>query len=652
MKNVYQKKGRISTLFLICIFAVVLLAFFPLRLTKEGGRYAAKAEVAAGDLFVVEGYDVEMNVLPSRKVEVREQITVRFLQDSVFGEKITMFYRSLPTTGARYSDIQASCAGNEAFCFDVVDNPDMSGFIDVECIGGVQKDRVWTYDISYISQPTFGGANEMTVDVIGFGWSVDLHNVTATVRFPAPLTVCKAYEGGYGSGETQAFSLSEDKKTFTLSRNVLKKEYNDTYGENMAAGITLQIEMEKGALAGYAKDSVFTENLWKLLLGAGACIALAVLLYMTKRHRDIVTTVHVKPPKGMTPLAMGKIIDGAVDNEDTTSMIYYFAHKGYLKIDLENEEDPELIRLVPQLPEECAVHEKTLFNGLFDKKGKNSGRVRISQLVERYYKATEKAKAQVPSPKPMYTEGSVWRFAAGWICGGLFAFFAPFFMGRGLGGGYVYVGGLIFLLPLLINLGISILRENYRYKWKSGRRYGLLILEMLIGLAVSALFIFCFANYIMSPWEKGIICLGVLLPSLLTGETMSRSEKYLRTLEDVLGFREFILVTEEDKIESMLQENPELYYEVLPYAQVLGITKEWTEKFEKITLSPPQWCSSRYTVFDYWLLNRCVTRSMMQGMAQAAMKSSGGGHIGRSGGGGGFGGFGGGGFGGGGGGAR
>ena len=60
-------------------------------------------------------------------------------------------------------------------------------------------------------------------------------------------------------------------------------------------------------------------------------------------------------------------------------------------------------------------------------------------------------------------------------------------------------------------------------------------------------------------------------------------------LGEILGFKEFITVTEEDKIKFMLEDNPELFYDILPYAQVLGVTKEWEDKFKNILLQPPSW---------------------------------------------------------------
>ena len=114
---------------------------------------------------------------------------------------------------------------------------------------------------------------------------------------------------------------------------------------------------------------------------------------------------------------------------------------------------------------------------------------------------------------------------------------------------------------------------------------------------------------------------------------------------------DFIVVTEEDKIKVMLEENPELYYKVLPYAQVLGVTDEWENKFKNILIEPHTLCTgSEVTLFDYLVLDRCMRRAMV--IAMTRPQPEGGSRTGRSGGGGSFGGFGGGGFGGGGGGAR
>ena len=121
----------------------------------------------------------------------------------------------------------------------------------------------------------------------------------------------------------------------------------------------------------------------------------------------------------------------------------------------------------------------------------------------------------------------------------------------------------------------------------------------------------------------------------------------------ILGFKQFIEFTERDKIEFMLKENPELYYNILPYAQVLNVTDAWTDKFKGLKLTMPSYCSVGHVdVFDclVWSsLYHSFNHSVSANMASRPKGSYGGG-VGKGGFGGGVGGgFGGGGFGGGGG---
>ena len=161
----------------------------------------------------------------------------------------------------------------------------------------------------------------------------------------------------------------------------------------------------------------------------------------------------------------------------------------------------------------------------------------------------------------------------------------------------------------------------------------------------------------MTGYEKAFLSIGVFLTAFITSNKLSRTEEYRKDLGDILGFKDFIVATEEDKIKVMLQKDPELYYDVLPYAQVLGVTDEWESKFKNLLVQPPSWYYSTgdLTFFDCYLISRCLNRSMMLSMARMATEAASkgaGSFVGRSGGGGSFGGFGGGGFGGGGGGAR
>ena len=666
---------------LVCLAALLFLLFGHVSLQNGGGRYEVKASASAFDAMEVSTYDVQMDVQTDRTVRVKERITVTFLTS--YG---TMFYRSLPTEGGRYSEIQATCEGNSDFYYYVADNPDMDGFIDINCVGGVRRGRTWTYELSYVMQDGTGVSEKgMYIDVIGYGWSVPLHNVTVAVNFPAALKENPVvYSGGFGAetNEAEVMShLSADRKTLTLYAPILNVVFNDVYYESMAEGITVGFVLPDGTLKGYTSSRIFTPYIWILLVVGGLVIALAIVVRIfTRSSREIIPIVNVNPPEGMDPLKMGKWLDGTADSEDITSMIYYFADKGYLKIDLENQDDPKLISMVDCLPDTASAHEKTLFNGIFgsasvcgllrsasedtdeffgSKPSVNSKpnvggvkEIHVSKMASKLYESSQQAIKQVPELGGMYETKSIFGFLSGCFMAILLGFLVPFFMGMKLGGGYKYWLGIIFVLPIVGMTLIAWIRENYRYKWKPNKQALCVGAEVLLAVIFGLLFVFAFANHVMTEWEKAVLCIAVFGACMITQNVLSRTERYMKTLGDILGFKEFITVTEEDKIKVMLEENPELYYHVLPYAQVLGVTDEWEEKFKHLVMEPPTWyVGGHLSVFDYLIIHRCMRRSMSAALA-SARQSIGGGHIGRSGGGGSFGGFGGGGFGGGGGGVR
>ena len=136
--------------------------------------------------------------------------------------------------------------------------------------------------------------------------------------------------------------------------------------------------------------------------------------------------------------------------------------------------------------------------------------------------------------------------------------------------------------------------------------------------------------HVLSGFERllALVC-GCAVLYLQKG-VLARNEDYMERLGRILGFKEFILVAKKDRIEAMLETNPELFYDVLPYAQVMNVSDEWEEKFKGITIKSPTWYDGDYTYFDYWLVSRSM-RSMRMAMASRPSEN---GTVGRSGGGG------------------
>nr|MCR4804932.1 DUF2207 domain-containing protein [Clostridia bacterium] len=73
---------------------------------------------------------------------------------------------------------------------------------------------------------------------------------------------------------------------------------------------------------------------------------------------------------------------------------------------------------------------------------------------------------------------------------------------------------------------------------------------------------------------------------------MLRPTKFrTQILGQIKGFREFIQKAELDKINRLVEQDPDYFYNILPYAYVFGLTDKWAKNFDKLAVSPPEWYS-------------------------------------------------------------
>ena len=49
----------------------------------------------------------------------------------------------------------------------------------------------------------------------------------------------------------------------------------------------------------------------------------------------------------------------------------------------------------------------------------------------------------------------------------------------------------------------------------------------------------------------------------------------------VLGFRNYLMTAEKNQLETLVEENPNYFYDILPYTYVLNISDKWINTFNK-----------------------------------------------------------------------
>ena len=108
-------------------------------------------------------------------------------------------------------------------------------------------------------------------------------------------------------------------------------------------------------------------------------------------------------------------------------------------------------------------------------------------------------------------------------------------------------------------------------------------------------------------------------------------------LGKIKGFKTFLEIAEKPKLEALVNENPEYFYNILPFTFVLGVSDKWIKKFETIALHEPKWYSGRSS-FSAASFGRSMQKTMSSAtsvMSSSPSNKSGGGSSGGGSGGGG-----------------
>ncbi|MBQ4409805.1 MAG: DUF2207 domain-containing protein, partial [Firmicutes bacterium] len=100
---------------------------------------------------------------------------------------------------------------------------------------------------------------------------------------------------------------------------------------------------------------------------------------------------------------------------------------------------------------------------------------------------------------------------------------------------------------------------------------------------------------------------------------MSRPTAYrAKMLGRIKGFREFIDLAEVDKIDRLVEQDPDYFYNILPYAYVFGLTDKWAKNFERLAPKVPDW----YDGPAYYMTTPSVfCRTMDTGVRSALSES-------------------------------
>lgn len=603
--------------------------------------------------FSITEYSVEMDIRSDRTIDVTENIGVYFLGYSSHG-----IIRDFPLGGGvRYRDFRPACDSSDFSPYMVREDDFLCFYLRGEQRTTKESRK---YKLEYtMSVPKLEDEGSLPLNVIGYGWQSyqGISSFSAKINLPVAPQEVGLYSGKYGTTQNDYVQMTQEGNTIYLTAERLPTADIDAYGNATAAGVTLDLSFDPSALT-VEPDWVLVAAVVVSLVAIGSMF---LCIFLMKRT-PVIPTVNLTAPEEMDPMRMGKIIDNHLDAEDIGAMVFWYADQGYLDIDFSADESNPILRRTDKDPPPEG-YQRFMWQGLFER----GSEVLVSSLENRFYKTADVLKLAVPSvASGMYRMKSILMAS---VCFGIWlvvlnALFAlawiqtlPFFIQEN---DFIVWGTAI---TSLIAFGVcylsSLFAREKKFRWRPVAQWSLrlsvLAICCLFGIITCPEHSIAFSRRVSSIVVCASAIIGCLMPFCF-----DYTDEYAEKVGHIIGFKNFILYTERDRIRFMLQENPELYYHILPYAQVLGVTNEWTDKFKGLLMAQPSYVyygrpnmvfncmvwSQSFRALNVNMSTRMVSRPSPQGNSSTFRGFGGGGsHFG----GGHGGGYGGGGFGGGGG---
>lgn len=294
-----------------------------------------------------------------------------------------------------------------------------------------------------------------------------------------------------------------------------------------------------------------------------------IVFVILNRRKSIVEVVEFSAPDGMTPADAGYVIDKTIDDKDISALLIYFANKKYLYVD--KKDDVVLLKKLKDADENMKSYEKTLFNAIFAK----NDEINLKDLPNLVHPSSAMIKNQIKTENNQKYFNSKMSSASMWITLGITAvlIFLSYFFGNG-GGFSIFCGVVIFIIGTIFS---SV--ESKIYVQKRLKGIILYIIGIILFIIFAILNILFSINDLYITLLIAITTILCLLTYILCPFIEYRTEEGRKVLGRLLGLKRYIELAEKEKMEKMVEENPELFYKVLPYAYVLNVSNEWIDQF-------------------------------------------------------------------------
>ncbi len=590
----YKKSDNrfgIMALILSVIFAVM---FFQLSSVTD----IAENEPAASEIVSISNLDIKTKASLENKYDVTETFDVTF-NESGLSEVV----RFIPYAGYNYRSDGANV--DKKLYIARIQNAKGNGWKDEEfhlysneqtgyltfglkcSTGYFTKGETRHYQISYTydcGKDNNSGFDDLYFNIVGTASPMTITNITFSIELPKVAAEnISVYYGKAGLTTTLTHSYDESNYIVSGTLDQLKP----------FEGITLRAVYKDGTFTAGANFSLHC--LIALCVSLLAVAIALVYFFCFAQNRKLAVPVEVITPEGLNPYSADFFVNGTCGNKNLISYLIILANKGYVSLKKLENDDVEITALRTPISNE---ENYTTLKGVYDYFFEGKSSVKLSEfddmppleMIEKASKARticndeEKKANEFLYDKRSQTVRKWLRIAAIVLCLGIgycLIFAHQYFFGFA---SMTFWTGAAEIEAVLFLFSIIMCKKN------------MLPFKLVMYALLSAMVLWYYLVLGFSFIDGYFLFIVAFILLLPIGFLLSVECKYTKegavAKGRALGFKKYIEMCEVERLKMFAEENPNLFFDVLPYAYSFGLTDVWIKKFENIPLEIPEWVAS------------------------------------------------------------
>ena len=609
----YKNSIKIIAAFLF--FYIIILFIINLGDTNT-------AKLADG--FTIEGYDVTLNVGLDNKVDVMETITTNFTVSNKHGiYKFTPLW--LKYTGkdgktiSRKSNILNYRAIGDPYSIDTVKRKKRIKIGSADRYVGYGYK---TYTIAYtydMGKDPFKNFDEFIFHTYGDYWGTEIKNASITVNMPKNI---QEYNVNFFTDKYRKNNVTE-LVNYEIKGNTLYAKYN-SYQKPLETSLTVDIELPEGYFEGGSWNYGWGSFIISILIFALTGFTIYKWFKFGKDYAKRVQTVEFYPPDNLNAAEVGYIYNNKQASKKLViSLIIQLASKGYIRIDdLKNKEkDIKITNLVlnrPKMPKDLSKpipkdaivvrklknnddslhkNESAMMKYLFKSNDVKVVEHNINKFLEvkdslvdnGYIKIlSETEKESIYNQSVLDYNNELARYNEAISVKSSLTPMEEIVYNRL----FENKNEIIISSHKTLYKAFDEIEETLKGSFKnkvhdeqaSKQIKGSIIRNIIIILL--SIISYRYVEDLDPSWRilytLSFMCIFI---NLFFTIFMSRKTEYGELITArVKGFRHFLETVEKTRLEALVAENPNYFYDILPYTYVMNISKKWIKKFENIPM--------------------------------------------------------------------